>query len=468
MSAGGGRRIVVATADTLGPRMAGPAIRALHIARALAAEHRVELVTTGPCELTEPGLEVLHVDEGGLRAALDRCDVFILQGWIMAGRPWIVASDKVLVCDVYDPMHLEQLEQSREAGPEGWRRAVHGAMAALNEQLRRGDFFVCASEKQRDLWLGHLGGLGRINPATYEADGTLRRLIDVVPFGVGDEPPVKGAPAMRGVLPGVDASSRVILWGGGVYNWFDPLSLVRAVDRLRHRHPEVRLVFMGLRHPNPTIPEMRIAGETRALADELGLSGTFVHFNEGWVPFDRRQDFLLEADVGVSTHFDHVETEFSFRTRILDYLWAGLPIVATDGDSFASLLTEAGAGQVVPAEDVDALEAALERLLTDDELARSQAQGSRALGEALRWQRVLEPLLAFCRAPARAPDLLDDLLCELARTDLVVVTSTRSRLRHDWYAFWHILGQEGVRGIAARALKRVRRLADRFSGRARR
>src|SRR5664280_3299763 len=46
-------------------------------------------------------------------------------------------------------------------------------------------------------------------------------------------------------------------------------------------------------------------------------------------PYTERSDHLLDADVGVSTHFDHVETEFSFRTRILDYLWTGLPIVAT-------------------------------------------------------------------------------------------------------------------------------------------
>ena len=82
-------------------------------------------------------------------------------------------------------------------------------------------------------------------------------------------------------------------------------------------------------------------------------------FNEGWVEYEDRQNYLLEADVGVSTHFDHVETEFSFRTRILDYLWAGLPVVATGGDSFADLIEDRGLGVTVPPEDVDALEAAL-------------------------------------------------------------------------------------------------------------
>ena len=95
----------------------------------------------------------------------------------------------------------------------------------------------------------------------------------------------------------------------------------------------MRLVFLGMRHPNPLIPEMRMAVAARRLADELGLTGTHVIFNEEWVAYDERQNFLLDADIGVSTHLHHVETDYSFRTRILDYLWASLPIVSTTGDA---------------------------------------------------------------------------------------------------------------------------------------
>ena len=88
----------------------------------------------------------------------------------------------------------------------------------------------------------------------------------MVPFGVADSPPVKTAPAIKGVVPGIGPDDKVILWGGGIYNWFDPLTLLRAVDKLRRRMPEVRLYFLGLRHPNPDVPEMRMAVDTLALA----------------------------------------------------------------------------------------------------------------------------------------------------------------------------------------------------------
>jgi glycosyltransferase involved in cell wall biosynthesis len=452
------RRIVVATADTIGEKMAGPAIRAWNIASALAEHHDVHLITTGSCSLTGRAFEVAEVDEADIIREADWCDVFISQGWVLAGRPRIVASEKVIVCDIYDPMHLEQLEQARFAGATNYKRAVHGATAALNHQLRRGDFFVCASEKQRDFWLGQLAGMGRINPSTYERDGALRRLIDVVPFGTPDEPPVAERSAIRGVLPGITADSKVILWGGGVYNWFDPLTLIRAVAAVHRRHPEVRLVFMGLTHPNPEIPQMRVAVEAQRLSAELGLTDRVVHFNEGWVPYDRRQEFLCDADIGVSTHFDHVETEFSFRTRILDYLWAGLPIVATGGDAFGTLIESTGAGLVVPAEDEPALEAALERLLTEADLAKACGAASRELGEEMRWSRVLRPLIDFCAAAERAPDLLDEEQKKLAHSDLVMSTTTGGRLRTDLVtlkAYWR---EGGIRTVWANASRRIRRL----------
>ena len=61
-------------------------------------------------------------------------------------------------------------------------------LETLKIQLRAGDFFMCADERQRDYLLGLLSGLGRINPYTYQDDHSLRRLIDVVPFGLRATP----------------------------------------------------------------------------------------------------------------------------------------------------------------------------------------------------------------------------------------------------------------------------------------
>ena len=424
------RKIVIATGETLSARMAGPAIRAWAMADALAAEHDVELVTTGTCTITNPRFSIRSVGLADMRGLERWCDVFIFQGLILSTFRWLIDSDKILIADIYNPFHLEQLEQAKDQGAEGRARTVSDCTTALNDQLSRGDFFLCASDKQRDFWLGQLSAVGRINPKNYDADETMGSLIAVAPFGVPDKPPVHTRQALKGVVPGIGVDDKVILWGGGIYNWFDPITLLHAVDRLRQRRPDVRLFFLGLKHPNPDVPEMRMAVAAKALSDSLGLTDKHVFFNEGWVDYDDRQNYLLEADIGVSTHLDHVETAFSFRTRILDYLWTCLPIVATGGDTFADLIESNGLGITVPPGDVDALEEALFHLLDDQ--AASDACRARLAGvmPAHTWTRVLAPLVEFCRAPRRAADLAAPVGYE-NMSELAAAVSRRPRLRAD-------------------------------------
>lgn len=398
-------KILVATGDTLSSRMAGPAIRAWHVAATLAGEHEVVLATTSACDVTDSRFTARHVNAADIIGLERWADVIVFQGYLMHEHPVLRNTDKIVVVDIYDPFHLEQLEQARDLGERRRREVVASATGVLNEQLSRGDFFMCASDKQRDFWLGQLAALGRLNPEVYDEDESLERFLAVVPFGVENSPPVKTAAGMRGVMPGIDENDKIVLWGGGIYNWFDPLTLIRAVDVARKDVPEIRLVFMGVKHPNPAVPKMRMATEAEALSDRLGLTGTHVFFNHGWVPYNERQNFLLEADIGVSTHLDHVETTYSFRTRMLDYMWASLPIVCTSGDSLAELVDRHDLGATVPPEDVDALAAALVDILTDGDRARRHRDNVAAVAGDYRWDRALEPLVDFCRGPRRAADI---------------------------------------------------------------
>lgn len=400
------QRILIVTEDVLSQRMAGPAIRAWHIAETLASQgHDVVLATlSATCERSSPRFRAESTGRARV-AELERwCTVVIVQGFVLEREPVLAGTDKVMVVDVYDPLHLELLERGRDVGEPQRTENFAYTVEVLRQQLVRGDFFICASEKQRDLWMGFLSAVGRVNPSTYARDPGLRRLVDVVPFGLSPTPPVHLAASIRGVVPGIAHDDEVVLWGGGVYDWLDPLTAIRAVDRLRRTRPRVRLYFLGVRHPNPAIEEPPMLAAARALARQLGVSGSHVFFNEGWVAYEDRPSFLLEADVAISLHVEHAETAYSFRTRILDYLWAGLPIVATRGDTFAELIQRENLGAVVPGEDPEAVAAALSALLADSE-ARS-ATGARARDVARRfvWPEVLQPLVAFCAAPERAAD----------------------------------------------------------------
>lgn len=398
-------RVLVVTNDPIGPRMAGPAIRSWNIALVLSTDHEVRLVTTSSLDGQPAPFEQYLVPPGRNRAfrGLERwAQVIVLQGHAMSMFRSLRRSQKLLVADIYDPMHVEQLEQARERPLREYERIVADRVELLNEQMLRADFLLAASGRQRMFYLGQLAALGRLNPLTYNDGSDLERLLAVVPFGLPSDPPVHQRQVLKGVIPGIGADDKVIIWGGGLYSWFDPLTLIRAIGLLSARRPTVRLFFQGTQHPG--VAQMPIVEQSRALAAELGLLGTAVFFNESWVPYDERQNYLLEADAGVSTHGVHLETTLAFRTRILDYLWTGLPMVVTTGDTFGELVEREGLGVAVPPDDPAALAEALEKTLFDTAFAKRAAANIAAVRDEFRWQNVLRPLADYVRDPWRAPD----------------------------------------------------------------
>jgi glycosyltransferase involved in cell wall biosynthesis len=388
-------KILVVTDDTLSETMAGPGIRAFEMAKAISEIAEVKLVSTVPTELAHDDFSISFATRKQLKIVVDWCDVLVFQGALLSTNPWIAKTNKVIVCDLYDPMQLEVLEQLKNIEPGRRYLETLDIISVMNDQLLRGDYFICASEKQKDFWIGQLAALGRINPYSYDRDTSLKSLIDIVPFGIQDTAPNKTKSGIRGVIPGISKKDKVIIWGGGIYNWFDPLTLIKAVGQLSANHDDIRLVFMGTQHPNPHVPEMKMSFSARELSSQLGLTDKHVFFNEGWVPYDQRANFLLDADLGVSTHLDHLETSFSFRTRILDYLWAGLPIVSTQGDTFEAIIEVNNLGITVPPGDVIALEKALESILYSKKTHSLFEKSVNEYSNNLRWKETLKPLLAF-------------------------------------------------------------------------
>lgn len=385
--------------------MAGPGIRFWEFAKALSGDFQVSLAVPNEDHPAGLGFAAYSYgrNKGRLRELASSADVIVFQGFILHRYPFLAKLGVPLVVDVYDPFVLENMRiRSRETMSE--RERIHGSdLAVLNSQLWAGDFFLCASEKQRDFWLGMLLALNRINPYTYDSDETLRTLIDVVPFGLPSNPPEHTRQALKGVYKTIGQDDKVVLWGGGIWDWFDPFTLIKAMANIAaHRH-DVKLFFMGIKHPNPLIPQMQATDQAIQLSQDLGLYDKFVFFNE-WVPYRERQNYLLEADVGVSLHLDHLETRFSFRTRLLDYIWAGLPIVTTRGDSMSELVKQYNLGKVVNYRDVGQVADALLELLGTPNLREVYCPGFEEVKGQFTWERAVEPLARFCANPRLAPD----------------------------------------------------------------
>jgi len=150
---------------------------------------------------------------------------------------------------------------------------------------------------------------------------------------------------------------------------------------------------------------MRMPQAAREHAATLGLLDRQIFFYEEWVPYEQRADFLLEADIAVSLHRDHLETTYAaVRSRFLDHLWAGLPSVVSTGDAAAELVLRHRLGRVVAAEDSAGTAEALIRLIGDAAERHACARRARELASAFVWERALQPIANFCRRPSMTSD----------------------------------------------------------------
>jgi glycosyltransferase involved in cell wall biosynthesis len=392
------RRVLFISADPVGTEMSGVGIRYFELARVLSGRAEATIAHTGAFEGTLDGIRLVayHAHApSALRAQLASADAVVAQPqWPLVNR-WLRRSSAQVVFDIYDPETFETLELMSHERPLN-RRVFHDlSLDRLHDALRTGHHFMCASEKQRDLWLGAMLGLRLIDPAGYDRDPSLRSVIDTVPFGLPADPPVAQPGAgPRGRLSGIDADSELVLWNGGLWNWLDPVTAVRAVAALAPSRPHLRLLFMG---SSPLAAGAVATASAHAAARELGVHGTVVHFNPGWVPYAERAAWLGEADCAISLHTEHLETRFSFRTRLLDCFWSGLPVVCTSGDDLSARVAREGLGAVAGPGDLDSVVTALAAVL--DRGRGSYAEALQNVAREYAWPRVAEPLVTWLGEP---------------------------------------------------------------------
>jgi glycosyltransferase involved in cell wall biosynthesis len=406
------RRVLLIGASRIGANMAGPAIRYVEFSRVLSKFFSVTLAIPPHAQAKSTPEEFAHEFEIALcktkrqlKALAQTADVIVTLGANLSIYPFLAKANKPLAVDMYAPSILEGLQMHADRPIHDQRFLTDGYRGVHTEQIRAADFIVCASEKQRDFWLGWLSALGRVNPHTYRSDPTLTNMIGVVPFGLPSEAPAHNTRVMKGVHKTIGSDDKVILWGGGIWPWLDPFTLIRALSFISGPHPDIKLFFMGKGEPTNTQTGgiVDTTHEAIRLSQELGVYEKQVFFND-WVPYQERDNYLLESDLGVSLHLNHLETRFSFRTRFLDYIWAGLPILATEGDVISDQISQWEIGRVVKSGDAHQVGQALVELLETPDLKQCYKASFDRVRARYEWENVMAPLTDFCAAPHFAAD----------------------------------------------------------------
>ena len=354
--------VVVHTPDVVGDRMAGPGIRAWHMARELSKHFDTTLIAKAE-GIERDGVTFIEHGTDAARAAMRDASVLIGQparGFRKRRR------GQRIVYDLFDPTVLELRELY--GGMPSLRQRVHLAAEwwRLAEALMRADLLVCAARKQR---------------VFYEALQSGSAPWIEVPFGI-DLAEAGGCPKPQ---------DHIVVWGGGVWEWLDPATAVDAIVRLNREGLRAKLLFLGRARPNRDLVDRRRDDRFDEL---LARGGPHVSANDEWIRYDERLAWLRSGKIAIMLHRRTAEADYSIRTRLFDAIAAGIPVVATRGGFAAELVEQEGLGIVVAPGDVSAVADAIRRLLTDDETFSTCVHNLERIRPRFAWEHVTRPLVS--------------------------------------------------------------------------
>lgn len=259
--------------------------------------------------------------------------------------------------------------------------------------LERADLISAVSERQKWAVVGELGMWGRLNQWTSGYD-----FVKVIPVASETTPYARRAPFVRGKW--VDENAFIVLYTGGYNTWTDVETLFKALECVMAVRPEVVFVSTGGQiegHDDMTYARFQSMIRQSAFRDRYKLLG--------WLSSEALQSCYLESNVGVITDRASYEALLGSRTRVLDWMRAGLPCILSSLTELAQAVVEADAGMAYPPANVDELAHCLLRCA--EQRSATAAMGQRArqlLLERYSFEMTTQALQAWVGQPTHAPD----------------------------------------------------------------
>jgi hypothetical protein len=149
----------------------------------------------------------------------------------------------------------------------------------------------------------------------------------------------------------------VVTYAGGNRLWQGIDVIARVFADIRRLEPEA--LFLGLTHEEKAL---------RAAFEKEGIPASALRLRS--VPYDRIQDFLVCADIGLLIRDHHPLNRYACPTKFAEYLASGLHVLTTNSIiDIASLVTSENVGTVMTGPDD--LRRAVEEAQRPDRAARS-------------------------------------------------------------------------------------------------
>jgi alpha-maltose-1-phosphate synthase len=178
----------------------------------------------------------------------------------------------------------------------------------------------------------------------------------------------------------VEAAAPTLAFVGHPKPWHGAERLPGIVASLAERGHDAQLLLVG---GGPGAVAVRHAAEAIGIDARVIVTGEVEHHQVG--------QLLKGAAVGVAPYPRQHPFYFS-PIKVVEYMAAGLPVVATAQGDLPSTVEDAGI--VVDADDIDAFSSAVAQLLDDAVLRRRMSEAGRRRAAGLSWDNAASALVA--------------------------------------------------------------------------
>lgn len=307
------------------------------------------------------------------------------------GDPSVFVADNIddtvqLILDVYVPIYVEVSARESEHVEQEYKN-YFADLKRHNHVLKRGDYFLCASQTQKIFYTGVLSSLGIINPRSYRQPRLL-----IAPFGIHNIPATSTHNPYKEL--GINAKKdKTILWFGGMYPWFRVDEFLKAILEVATKDPSYKFVIVGGKNPfNPNPDFSRQHEIAYSFAEEHKLLDKNLYFVD-WVDFDKRIDWYQYADFVISINQPGEENIFSWRTRVMDYVWGEVVTLTNGGDPLSEELLTHEAAIKISDLSAHAMAGAIADLYASPKTLQSAKKSLISLKPEYYWENVTEQIV---------------------------------------------------------------------------
>jgi glycosyltransferase involved in cell wall biosynthesis len=262
------------------------------------------------------------------------------------------------------------------------------------EIITSADIFSCVSKRQEYALVGELGAAGRLNKYTSGYDFSA-----VIPCGMPQTDFEHKKNVIRG-LNGISEEDFVVLWTGGYNTWTDVDTLFKGLENAISKNRQIKFVSTG-----GEIPEQDMKTYPRFLEMIAGSKFRDNFVMNGWIAGEDVPSYYFEADIGINIDKDIYEVRLGSKSRILDWMRAGLCVLSSNVCELTEIMQNEKAGYTFLPHDPQNLAEKILYLASDPAAVKETAARGRQFGMVnFNFDVTTKKLQEWAANPVFAPD----------------------------------------------------------------